>query len=203
MAACVKYPTGNSAFDNRFFFWNLVQHVSVFVHSFNTLKIPVHRSETRDKTVNCLSLLQALFLSLCHLNWKFHKNPNIQNPWPRLGLIVDSFYLTDYRLTVSGIGSSHEEFQVVFKLAIERNQRTGTFLASDGEQRTSLHTMPYIAVDKQVFDSIGPFLCRQAQYPSLNLSHTQMVLEKVHLLFYFPCLRRSLSLSFGLFSPEF
>ena len=52
----------------------------MFVHAFTHFKIPVHCSGTRQtmNNVNCLSLLQALFLLLC----QFYMNQNIQNSWP-------------------------------------------------------------------------------------------------------------------------
>ena len=51
-----------------------------FVLVSDTLKIPVHCLGTPDtlKKVICLSILQALFLLLCH----FHMNLNIWNSWP-------------------------------------------------------------------------------------------------------------------------
>ena len=51
-----------------------------FVQVFDTLKIPVHCFGTQDtlKKVICPSILQALFLLLCH----FHMNLNMQNSWP-------------------------------------------------------------------------------------------------------------------------
>ena len=49
----------------------------MLVHAFDTLKMPVHRSETLDilKKVTCMNLSQAHFLLSCH----FYMNVNIEN----------------------------------------------------------------------------------------------------------------------------